>query len=168
MFVSQNAAYLASHRGIDIVGNVSTALSNATFDKQSTQQVMIQSDDTSVLSKFKGIQSYKRVLLIEEKIGDVSGTTVQEIKKYANAVNLPKSSIITATDSFTTGMTNIVKEMKDANLTVFAHLLKNEFVSLAFDYYSDPYVEIATLVQVAMVDGLVTAFPASAIRYMSK
>ncbi|KAK4257526.1 hypothetical protein QN277_007103 [Acacia crassicarpa] len=162
----QNAAYLASNKGLDIVGNVSTALSNATFDKQSTQEVMIQSDDTSVLSKFKDIQSYKRVLLIEEKIGDAPQTTVQEIKKYADAVNLRKSSIITTSDSFTTGMTNVVKEMKDANLTVFVHLLKNEYIALAFDYYSDPYAEIATLVQIAAVDGIITAFPATASRYM--
>ncbi|XP_054789848.1 glycerophosphodiester phosphodiesterase GDPDL7-like, partial [Prosopis cineraria] len=162
----QNAAYLASNKGIDIVGNVSTALSNATFDKQSTQVVMIQSDDTSVLSKFKDIQSYKRILLIEDKIGDAPGPTVQEIKKYANAVNLPKGSIITTSDSFTTGMTNVVKEMKDANLTVLVHLLKNEYISLAFDYFSDPYMEVASLVQIASVEGIVTAFPATASRYM--
>lgn len=61
---------LASKKGLDIVGAVSTALSNATFDKQVTQQVLIQSDDSSVLSKYKDISSYKRVFLVEDQIGD--------------------------------------------------------------------------------------------------
>ncbi|KAF7806508.1 glycerophosphodiester phosphodiesterase GDPDL7-like [Senna tora] len=161
----KNAAYLASKKGLDIVGSVSNALSNATFDKQSTQQVMIQSDDTSVLSKYKDNPSYKRVLLIEDKIGEASTQTLDEIKKYATGVNLPKGSIITTSNSFTTALTKVVKEMKDANLTVFVHLLKNEYISLAFDYYSDPYMEISTFVQVAGVDGIVTAFPATTSRY---
>ncbi|KAJ1382400.1 PLC-like phosphodiesterase, TIM beta/alpha-barrel domain superfamily [Sesbania bispinosa] len=157
-----NAAYLASKKSLDIVGAVSTALSNATFDKQTTQQVFIQSDDTSVLSKFKDIPSYKRVLLIGDKIGDVPVQTVEEIKKHAEAVNLPKTSVIKSSSSLLTGVTNVVKELKDANLTVFVHTLRNEYMSLAFDYWSDPNVEIATYVQTAKVDGIVTDFPATA------
>ncbi|XP_027338398.1 glycerophosphodiester phosphodiesterase GDPDL7-like [Abrus precatorius] len=162
----KNAAYLASKKGLDIVGVVSTALSNATFDKQSTQLVMIQSDDSSVLSKYKDIPSYKRVLLIENKIGDTPKQTVDEIKKYAEVVNLPKSSVIKASGSLLTGMTNIVKELKDANLTVFVRTLRNEYMSLAFDYWSDPNVEIATYIHSAKVDGIVTDFPATSSRYM--
>lgn len=161
-----NAAYLASKKGLDIVSAVSTALSNATFDKQATQQVLIQSDDTSVLSKFKDIPSYRRVLLIDDKISDAPRQTVEEIKKYAEVVNLPKTDIVQASGSLLTGMTNVVKELKDANLTVFVRTLRNEYISLAFDYWSDPYVEIATHVQTAMVDGIVTDFPATASRYM--
>ncbi|OIV99858.1 hypothetical protein TanjilG_26196 [Lupinus angustifolius] len=131
-----NAAYLASKKGLDIVGVVSTALSNATFDKQSTQQVLIQSDDSSVLSKFKDIPSYKRVL------------------------------IIATTASVLLGITNVVKELKDANLTVFIRTLRNEYMSLAFDYWSDPTFEIATYVQTTRVDGLVTDHPATASRYL--
>ncbi|CAL0325639.1 unnamed protein product [Lupinus luteus] len=162
-----NAAYLASKKGLDIVGVVSTALSNATFDKQSTQQVLIQSDDSSVLSKFKDIPSYKRVLLIGEIIGDAPRPTIDEIKKYAVAVNIPKTSVVTATTaSVLSGITNVVKELKDANLTVFTRTLRNEYTSLAFDYWSDPIFEIATYIQTARVDGLVTDFPATASRYL--
>ncbi|KAJ1436931.1 PLC-like phosphodiesterase, TIM beta/alpha-barrel domain superfamily [Sesbania bispinosa] len=162
----KNAAYLASKKGLDIVGVVSTALSNATFDKQATQQVLIQSDDSSVLSKYKDIPSYKRVLLVDEKIGDTPKQTVHEIEKFAEAVNLPKTSVIKASNSLLTGMTNVVKELKDANLTVFVHALRNEYISLAFDYWSDPNVEIATYIHSAKVDGIVTDFPATASRYM--
>ena len=63
-FSSQNAAYLASKKGFSVTDVVATALSNATFDKQPTQQVLIQSDDSAVLSKFSNVPTYKRVLLI--------------------------------------------------------------------------------------------------------
>ncbi|KAL2587711.1 hypothetical protein GLYMA_13G155100v4 [Glycine max] len=162
----QNAPYLASQKGLDIVDAVSTALSNATFDKQAKQQVLIQSDDSSVLSRFKDIPSYKRVMLLKDKMGDVPRQTVEEIKKHADAVNLPKTSIIKVSNSILVGMTNVVKELKDANLTVFVHNLKNEYTTLAFDYWSDPNVEIATYVQTAKVDGIVTDFPATASRFM--
>lgn len=167
-FTLQNAAYLASNKGLDIVGAVSTALSNATFDKQVTQQVLIQSDDSSVLAKFKDIPSYKRVLFIENSIGDAPKQSVDEIKKYAEAVNLPKNSVVTVSGSLLSGMTNVVKELKDANLTVFIHSIRNEYISLAFDYWADPNVEIATYIHSAKVDGIVTDFPATASRYMSK
>lgn len=46
------------------------------------------------------------------------------------------------------------------HLTVFVHTLMNEFMSLVFDYWSDPNMEIATYIHSAMVDGVVTDFPA--------
>lgn len=53
---------LASKKGLGIVDTVSKALSNATFDKQSTQQVLIQSDDSSVLSQFKNVSTVPFVI----------------------------------------------------------------------------------------------------------
>lgn len=57
--------------------------------------------------------------------------------------------------------------MHAANVSVYVGILKNEFSNLLLDYYSDPYVEIATLVD-GRIDGLITDFPASASSYMSK
>lgn len=162
-----NAAYLASKKGLDIVGAVTTALNNATFDKQTTQQVFIQSDDTSVLSKFKDIPSYKRVLLIEDIIDDIPVETAAEIKKHADAVNLHKLSVIKSSESLLIRITNAVKVLKDLNVTVFVHTLKNEYLSLAFDYWSEPNIEISTYIKAVNVDGIVTDFPATASRYMS-
>ena len=59
---------------------------------------------------------------------------------------------------------------------MFVHYLGNEYVTLAFDYFADPYVELATYVQpidtkgghTLVVDGIVTDYPATASRYMSK
>ncbi|KAM1061465.1 hypothetical protein ACFX2A_026489 [Malus domestica] len=160
------AAYLASKAGLDVVGTVSSALSNATFDKQSTQQVLIESDDTSVLAKFKDAKNYKRVLNIKEKISEATKESVAEIKKYADAVTITKDSIVKITDYFISGTTNVVKEMKAANITVYAHWLRNEFVSLMFDYFSDPITEIASYAQGFKVDGIVTDFPGTASKYM--
>ena len=168
LFFSQNAPYLASKKGLDIVDAVSIALINATFDKQTKQQVLIQSDDSSVLSRFKDIPSYKRVMLLIDKMGDVPKQSAEEIKKHADAVNLPKTSILKISNAILVGMTSIVQELKDANLTVFVHSLKNEYTTLAFDYWSDPNVEIATYIQIAKVDGIVTDFPATASRFMSE
>ncbi|KAG4377220.1 hypothetical protein AAZX31_18G063700 [Glycine max] len=63
-------------------------------------------------------------------------------------------------------MTNVFQKLKDANLTVVVHNLKNEYTTLAFDYWSDPDVKIATYIQTAKVDGIVTDFLATASRFM--
>ncbi|PQM42045.1 glycerophosphodiester phosphodiesterase GDPDL7 [Prunus yedoensis var. nudiflora] len=162
----ENAAYLASKAGLDIVKTVTSALSNATFDKQSTQQVLIKSDDTSVLSKFKDVKTYRRVLNIKEKISDAPKASVDEIKKFADAVTVSKDSIVKTGDYFVSGKTNVVKEMKAANISVYVHWLKNEFVSLMFDYFSDPIIEIASYALEFQVDGIVTDFPATASKIM--
>ncbi|PON79420.1 Glycerophosphoryl diester phosphodiesterase [Parasponia andersonii] len=162
----ENAAYLASKQGLDIISTVTSALANATFDKQSTQQVLIQSDDTSVLSKFKDIPTYKRLLRIKEKIGDAPKPSVDEVKKYADAVTIPRSSIVRVSDFFTVELTNVVKELHAANLSIYVDHLRNEYVTLAFDYFSDPIVEIATYVQAVGVDGFLTDYPGTASKYM--
>jgi len=162
----ENAAYLASKKGLDITGTVSTALSNAIFDKQSTQKVLIQSDDSSVLLKFKDIPTYQRVLEIKKDISGTPDELAQEVKKYADAINVQRRSVIASTNTFfTKNFTNILPAMHAANVSVFVGILKNEFSNLLLDYYSDPYVEIATLVD-AHVDGLITDFPATASSYM--
>ncbi|KAK9099256.1 hypothetical protein Syun_026301 [Stephania yunnanensis] len=162
----ENAAYLASKKGLNIVDSVEKALSNATLDKQVTQQVFIQSDDTSVLSIFKSIPSYKRVLSIKENIGDVPKQSVDEIKKYADAVDVHRPSIVASTQGFTTAFTNVVKMMHSANVSVYVSVLRNEFTSIAFDFFSDPMVELATYIAGAGVDGVITEYPATAVAYL--
>ncbi|KAK6944378.1 Glycerophosphodiester phosphodiesterase domain [Dillenia turbinata] len=157
----ENAAYLAT-KGLSITEAVSGALSNATLDKQ---QIFIQSDDTSVLSNFKNDPSYTRVLLIKEKVSAATKQAAEEIKKYADAVSIPRSSLVVAPKSYILSYTSVVKDMHAANISVFVSVLKNEFLSLAFDYYADPIAELATLTSEG-VDGLVTEFPHTATAYM--
>lgn len=162
----QNAAYLASKKGLDIVGTVSSALSNATFDKQSLQKVLIESDDSSVLAKFQGTPSYERVLYIQESISGAPHEVAQEVKKYANAVFVHRDAIVMSSD-FISNFTSTVPAFHAANISVYAGILKNEFQNLAFDYMSDPYVELSTF-YAQQVDGFVTDFPATADMFASK
>ncbi|XP_074281238.1 glycerophosphodiester phosphodiesterase GDPDL7-like [Silene latifolia] len=162
----QNAAYLASKKGLDIIGAVTTALSNATFDQQSTQQVMIQSDDTSVLAKFKEIPSYQRVYTIEEEISDAPKISVDEVKKFADAVDVRRLSLFKDTGSFLTNFTKVVEEMHAGNISVHVSTLYNEYTTLVFDAMADPLIELATLIEALKVDAVVTEYPATANAYM--
>ncbi|KAA8531130.1 hypothetical protein F0562_005839 [Nyssa sinensis] len=153
-------------RVLGITDAVATALSNATFDKQSSQQVLIQSDDSSVLSKFSNVPTYKRVLSITETFSDAPKQAVEEIKKFADAVILRKNSIIPTSNFFTRPTTSVLEDLHMANLSVYVSVFKNEFVSMAFDYLSDPMAELATFVGGYKVDGIVTEYPATASTYM--
>ncbi|GKA14216.1 glycerophosphodiester phosphodiesterase GDPDL7 [Tanacetum coccineum] len=80
----QNAAYLASKKGLDIISAINNALKKANLD--SKQQVLIQSDDTSVLAKFKSLApSYQRVLLFTKPIADAPKLTSRNNPKTASA-----------------------------------------------------------------------------------
>ncbi|KAI3932273.1 hypothetical protein MKW98_024993 [Papaver atlanticum] len=163
----KNAAILAN-KGFDISEIVSSALGNATLDKQSTQQILIQSDDTSVLTKFKNVPTYKRVLTIVETISNVTQQSVDEIKKFADAVVVNRPSTVVLAAYFTKEFTDVVKEFQDANLTVYVTTLTNEFTSIAMDFFSDPILEISTYASPLAfgVDGLITDYPATANAYL--
>ncbi|CAL1358835.1 unnamed protein product [Linum trigynum] len=160
-----NVPYLAS-KGLDIITTVTTALAKNQYDKKASPQVLVQSDDTSVLDKFKNVPSYKRILNIKEDISSVPKAAAEEIKKHADGVTLTRYSII-ATDmlGFTTGKRKTVETLQGLNLTVYVSSLANEYVSLAFDYYADPVIEIATYTHTIGVNGFITEFPKTASRY---
>lgn len=164
----QNAAYLASKKGLGIINAVSTALTKASYDKQVDKQIFIQSDDMQVLSAFKKDSGYKRVLSIKETISDAAKPTLDEIKRFADAVNLPRSSIVANSGFFVSAFTDIVDKMHSANISVYVSVLRNEFLAIAFDYFSDPIVELATYAAGVGVDGVVTEFPATAAAYFSE
>ncbi|XP_073052256.1 glycerophosphodiester phosphodiesterase GDPDL6-like isoform X2 [Primulina eburnea] len=157
----QNAAYLASNKNLDIVDTVSTALTNASFDKQLTQKVLIQSDDSSVLLKFKNFPNYQRVFYINPSISGAPHQVAQDVKKYADAVFVHRDAIVMASDSFAFNFTNTVPAMHAANISVYVGVLKNEFQNFIMDYLSDPYVELSTMYS-QKVDGFVTDYPATA------
>ncbi|XP_009120321.1 glycerophosphodiester phosphodiesterase GDPDL7 [Brassica rapa] len=162
----QNAAYLASKKGLGIVDAVKSALTKSTLDKQTTQRVLIQSDDSSVLAGFEAVPPYTRVLSIDKEIGDAPKASVDEIKKHADAVNILRSSLVSISGSFAAGKTNVVEEMHKGNISVYVSVLRNEYISIAFDYFSDPTVEFATFIAGNGVDGVITEFPATASRYL--
>ncbi|CAN7122030.1 unnamed protein product [Brassica rapa subsp. narinosa] len=158
----QNAAYLASKKGLGIVDAVKSALTSSKLDKK----VLIQSDDSSVLDSFKTVPQYTRVLSIDKEIGDAPKPTIEEIKKHADAVNVLRSSLVTISQSFATGKTKVVEAMHKGNISVYVSVLRNEYLSITFDYFSDPTVELATFIAGNGVDGVITEFPATATRYL--
>nr|XP_045085756.1 glycerophosphodiester phosphodiesterase GDPDL7 isoform X2 [Aegilops tauschii subsp. strangulata] len=160
----EDAPYLAT-RGLGLVDAVSGALVNASYDKESKQQVFIESDDSSVLSAFKKFPSFKRVLTVGTIISDASKPSVDEIKEFAHVVMVTRGSLVKVNGFFLTGFTNLVENLHAANLSVHVGPLKNEFTNFGFDYFADPMVEIATYSAALVVDGIVTEFPATATTY---
>lgn len=121
-----------------------------------------------MLFKFKEVPTYKRVLKVKEKISAVPKPAIDEIKKFADAVTVSRNSLVRTSDSFAVGLTEVVKDMHAANISVYVYQLRNEYVTLAFDYFNDPIVEVATFVQTVGVDGIITDYPGTASKYLSK
>jgi len=160
----EHAPYLAK-RGLGVVDAVSSALTKAGYDKETKQQVFIQSDDSAVLSAFMKFKAFKRVLSIEIEISGASKPSLDDIKEVADGVRIHRSSVAQITGYFMTSFTDTVSSLQAANLTVFIGVLKNEFMNLGFDYFADPTVEIVTYSSAVMADGLVTDYPATAASY---
>ncbi|MCD7456282.1 hypothetical protein HAX54_031119 [Datura stramonium] len=166
LVVFKNAAYLAANKGLDIVGAVTTALSNATLDKQSTKKVLIMSAESSVLDKFKDIPTYQKVLHIKKQVEFVTNQTALEIKKHADAVFLHKHSLYTQFrgEGFTLNFTNLIERMHWANVSVYAGTVLNEFQDIYMDYSSDPYTLIHNLIYYG-ADGIITQYPSTVNAY---
>ncbi|KAL8189557.1 hypothetical protein R6Q57_029123 [Mikania cordata] len=161
----QHAAYLASKKGLDIIGSVNDALKNAKLDPK--QQVLIQSDDTSVLEKFKASSpAYRRVLLFSKPISHAPKPVTDDIKKYADAINVVKESIVQESKIFfSTGSTKIVEEMHAANISVYVSGFSTETLSMMLDFYSDPYIELISFLA-EVIDGVITDNPKTASAFM--
>ncbi|CAN6246888.1 unnamed protein product [Urochloa humidicola] len=161
----EHASYLA-RRGIDVVDAVFSAVTKAGYDKETKQHVYIQSDDSSVLAVFKTkFATFKRVLNLEIDFSGASKPSLDDIKKFSDAVRIHRSSVAQINGYFMTRFTDTVGTLQAANLTVFVGVLKNEFMNLGFDYFADPTVEIVTYSDAVMADGLVTDYPATAAHY---
>uniref|UniRef100_I1NY06 glycerophosphodiester phosphodiesterase n=1 Tax=Oryza glaberrima TaxID=4538 RepID=I1NY06_ORYGL len=166
MVEMEHASFLAK-RGLGLVDAVSGALANASYDKEGGHlpELMVVSDDTSVLAAFKKFPAFRRVLMVDETISDASAPSVEEIKQFATAVTVGRGSIAQVNGFFLTRFTDVADRMHAANLTVYVGVLRNEFMNLGFDYWADPIIEIATYAFHVMADGLITEYPATAATY---
>ncbi|KAF3453367.1 hypothetical protein FNV43_RR03807 [Rhamnella rubrinervis] len=161
----EHAAYLAKERKLSVTDAVHNALSKAGFDNQTALKVMIQSGNRSVLMEFKDKQSYELVYEIDKKIRDVDDSTVEDIKKFAHSVVVDKDSVYPENQLFLTGVTGVVKKLQSSKLSVYVETFSNEFVSQAWDFFSDATVEINSFVVGSNIDGVITDFPKTAARY---
>ncbi|CAL9170807.1 unnamed protein product [Musa hybrid cultivar] len=160
----ENAVFVAEQLRIDVVDSVISALNDAGYNKTASE-VMIQSTDSSVLVKFKQLTKYKLVYKIDEVVGDAIASSIKDIDAFANAVALRKESIYPVTNLFTTEQTGLVSKLHAAGLDVYVYVLRNEFLSQPWDFFSDATVEINAYVVGAEVDGIITDFPGTASRY---
>ncbi|ONI13536.1 hypothetical protein PRUPE_4G228400 [Prunus persica] len=161
----EHATYLAEEQGLSVTDKVIAALRKAGLDNWTAPDVKIQSTNSSVLMKFKEKTNYGRVYKIEENIGDALSSSIEDIKKFADSVVINKASIFPETQAFITRVTDVVPKLKAAKLPVYVELFSNEFVSQAWDFFSDPTVEINSFVLAVNIDGVITDFPKTAARY---
>ncbi|KAL1213108.1 Glycerophosphodiester phosphodiesterase GDPDL1 [Cardamine amara subsp. amara] len=162
----ENAVYLREKQGLDVVKAVLDTLTETSFNNAtSTTKVMIQSTNSSVLVDFKKQSQYETVYKIEEIVSDIRDSAIEDIKKFADAVVIEKYSVFPLNDGFLTGQTKVVERLQKYQLPVYVELFRNEFVSQAFDYFSDATVEINTFISGAGINGTITEFPFTAARY---
>ncbi|XP_042481491.1 glycerophosphodiester phosphodiesterase GDPDL3-like isoform X2 [Macadamia integrifolia] len=161
----ENAAYLAEYQGLNVIGAVMDSLNKSGHNNQTLQKVMIQSTNSSVLKEFKKRTSYELVYQVDETIRDALNLTIKDIKGFSHSVSVTKQTIFPVNQQFLTGVTDVVNKFHSYNLSVYAYVFTNEFVSQAWDFYSDPIVEINTFVSAANIDGLITDFPGTAVSY---
>ncbi|CAH9083630.1 unnamed protein product [Cuscuta europaea] len=161
----ENEAYLRT-LGLSAIDAVLDALNKNGYNTTlTTKKVMIQSSDSAVLEKFMN-SKYETVYGIKEDIRDIENSTITEIKKFASSVVVSKDSVFPTDAEFLTGQTHVVAKLKNGNLKVYVQLFSNEFVSQAWDFYSDAYVELNSFVfGETPIDGVITGFPATADRY---
>uniref|UniRef100_A0A1J3CZD1 glycerophosphodiester phosphodiesterase n=1 Tax=Noccaea caerulescens TaxID=107243 RepID=A0A1J3CZD1_NOCCA len=161
----ENAAYLREKQGLDVVKAVLDTLTETGYNNSKTTKVMIQSTNSSVLVDFKKQSQYETVYKVEETIRDILRPAVEDIKKFADAVVIVKSSVFPDADGFITGQTDVVTKLQKSKLPVYVELFQNEFVSQPYDFFSDATVEINSYVSGAGIEGTITEFPFTAARY---
>ena len=167
-FSFQNAAYLIETEGLPVITKVLDVLSKAGYDNQTSMKVMIESTNSSVLMKFKDKNKYEVVYRIEEDIRDAQDAALKDIKDFADSVVISKASVFPVSGLFLSGATNVVPRLQSYGLSVYVETFSNEFVSQAWDYFSDPTVEINSFVLLANISGVITDFPQTSARYKSK
>lgn len=163
----ENADFMVEKLGFDVTNAVIAALNSSGYHNQTSLGVTILSSNSSVLVKFKQQTNYSLMYMIDESIRDVASSSIADIKKFADSVAINKESVYPSTHDFITKQTNIVSTLHKGGLSVYVYVLRNEFVSQAFDFFGDPIVEVNSFVLGVGVDGVITDFPGTARAYKS-
>jgi len=161
----QYARAIAAARKIDIIEPTISVINKSGYHNIA-DRLMIKSDDSAVLRELKQQTKFKLVYEVEGDNIRILNSTIKEIKEVADAVTLSRGSVFQSPGGYLTGTIDNVKRLHLQNISVFVSYLRNEFTTLAFDYLSDPTLEINSLVNFAQVDGLITDFPATAKAYL--
>ncbi|XP_048534379.1 glycerophosphodiester phosphodiesterase GDPDL4-like [Triticum urartu] len=170
MITVEHASFMAEKLGFGVVDAVIKAVDDSGYSKQTAKKVMIQSTNSSTLVKFKQLAKYNLVYKIDEVVKDAAPSSLADIKKFADAVSVSTKSVYPESSNFLINQTNpLVKSLQSAGLPVYVYLLRNEFFSQPYDFFSDATSQINALVhkggEGGGVDGLITDFPGTAHRY---
>ncbi|GAA0139616.1 phosphodiesterase [Lithospermum erythrorhizon] len=160
----ENAAYLAEKQGLGVINAVLDALNKTGYNDQTAKKVMIQSTNSSVLEEFKNT-TYELVYYVDENIRDATNASISDIKSFASSVVVNKKSVLPINNAFLTGVTGVVPKLQNFNLSVYVQLFSNEYISQAWDFFSDPYFELNSFAQISGMNGAVTDFPSTANKY---
>ncbi|KAI4294939.1 hypothetical protein MLD38_040775 [Melastoma candidum] len=162
---ASNAAYLAT-KGLDIIGKVLEALKTAGYNNQTAHRVLIQSSSSSVLVKVKDSVKCELVYEVPKNISGATKAAIAEIKKFADSVVVTKESVFPLNSAFILeNATHVVEKFHAEKLFVYVKLFRNEYFSQAYDFLSDPTVEINSFVMTGKIDGVITDFPKTAASY---
>jgi glycerophosphoryl diester phosphodiesterase len=112
---------VAEELGFDMVDTVIKALGDAGYNNQTSQKVMIQSTNSSVLEKFKQQTKYDLVYMINEVVRDAAPSSLTDIKKFASAVSVDTGSVFPESHHFTMYKTNLVQTLQNAGLSLCLH-----------------------------------------------
>ncbi|KAK9689421.1 hypothetical protein RND81_09G058600 [Saponaria officinalis] len=160
----ENAKYVAANLGMSATDAILDALEKAGYNSPTAKKVMIQSTNSAVLKAMKG-KKYELVYEVDETIRDAPNATIADIKTFADSVVVNKESVYPTNLGFLLSLTDVVPHIQSFKLPVYVQVLRNEFVSIAYDFFSDPIVEINSYVMAAGVDGLITDYPQTAAAY---
>ncbi|KAI5674737.1 hypothetical protein M9H77_15101 [Catharanthus roseus] len=160
----ENAAFLAQN-GLDVVGAVLDTLNKSGFSNQTSKKILIASTESPVLKKIGKRNNFELVYRVSEDIRDVTNSTILEMKKFASSVIIGKRSVFPTDQLFLTGATEVVPKLQAFDLAAYVEPFSNEFVSQAWDFFSDPYVEINTFSTAMGINAIITDYPATSARY---
>lgn len=111
------------------------------------------------------------VYVVDQDVDGVTDPAIKDIKSFAGSVVISKKSVVPYNGGIARlkSETSVVPRLRSSGLRVYVETFSNEFISQPYDFFSDPTVEIDYFVRGdPEVDGIITDFPATTARYISK
>lgn len=159
----EHSLYLEAQQDLHVADAVLRVLGSVSGHWK-MRRFMIQIMERSLLSKFKKGGQYELVYKIQGNSGKYMPIDI--LKDLVDSVVITKS-VVYKEDAYkyVKGKTDTVVRLHAANLTVFVETFRNEFISQAYDYRADPYMEINSFAAESLVDAVITEYPSTAARY---